>query len=104
VIPTASIRAIVNGNEHVFSSTGNGPVDAALNAILGISPAKVQLKEFNIEAISGGSDAIGHVTIAVEDDHGHLFDASASADDIVLASAEAMINAINLLYRAERLQ
>jgi len=104
VIPTASIRAIVKGSEHVFSSTGNGPVDAALNAILGISPAKVQLKEFNIEAISGGSDAIGHVTIAVEDDHGHLFDASASADDIVLASAEAMINAINLLYRAERLQ
>jgi 2-isopropylmalate synthase len=99
VIPTASVRAFVNGKELVCSSTGNGPVDAALKAILGIVPTKVQLKEFNIEAISGGSDAIGHVNIAVEDEHGHIFSASGSSDDIVLASTEAMVNAINLLQR-----
>ncbi len=102
VIPTASVKAIVNGREHVFSSTGNGPVDAALKAILGMLPTPITLKEFGIEAISGGSDAIGHVTIAVEDEHGHVFDASASGDDIILASAEAMINAINLLHRVEK--
>jgi 2-isopropylmalate synthase len=99
VIPTASVKAFVNGNELVCSSTGTGPVDAALKAILGIVPTKVQLKEFNIEAISGGSDAIGHVNIAVEDEHGHIFSASGSSDDIVLASTEAMVNAINLLQR-----
>ena len=38
VIPTASVKAMVNGKEHVFSAVGNGPVDAALNAILGITP------------------------------------------------------------------
>jgi 2-isopropylmalate synthase len=92
----------VNGREHVYSSTGNGPVDAALKAILGMLPTPITLKEFGIEAISGGSDAIGHVTIAVEDEHGHVFDASASGDDVVLASAEAMINAINLLHRVEK--
>ncbi len=102
VIPTASVRAVVSGEEKTCSATGNGPVDAALRAILGILPAKVQLKEFNIEAISGGSDAIGHVTIAIEDEHGHIFDASASADDVVLASVEAMVNAINLIHRVER--
>jgi 2-isopropylmalate synthase len=99
VIPTASVKAFVNGNELVCSSTGNGPVDAALKAILAIVPTKVLLKEFNIEAISGGSDAIGHVNIAVEDEHGHVFSASGSGDDIVLASTEAMVNAINLLER-----
>jgi 2-isopropylmalate synthase len=99
VIPTATVKALVQGREMVSSSTGNGPVDAALKAILGIVPAKVQLKEFNIEAISGGSDAIGHVNIAIEDDQGHIISASGSSDDIVLASAEAMINAINLLQR-----
>jgi 2-isopropylmalate synthase len=99
VIPTASVKALVNGKELVCSSTGNGPVDAALKAILGIVPAKVQLKEFNIEAISGGSDAVGHVNIAVEDELGHIFSASGSSDDIVLASTEAMVNAINLLQR-----
>lgn len=101
VIPTASVRAFVHGKEHVFSSTGTGPVDAAIKAILGIVPLDIQLKEFNIEAISGGSDAIGHVTIAVEDRKGRVFGASASGDDVVLASAEAVINAINHLCRVQ---
>jgi 2-isopropylmalate synthase len=99
VIPTASVRAQVNGTEHVFSSVGNGPVDAALNAIIGILPVKIRLTEFNIEAISGGSDAMCHVTIAVEDEHGHIYDASGSGDDIVLASVDALVNAINLTNR-----
>ncbi len=101
VIPTASVRATVNGNEHVFSSVGNGPVDAAVKAILGIMPAPIQLKEFSIEAISGGTDALAHVSITVEDERGRVFDASASSDDIVLASVEAMITAINLVCRMQ---
>ncbi|WP_332449212.1 2-isopropylmalate synthase [Methanoculleus sp.] len=104
VIPTASVRAVVNGEEHIFSSVGNGPVDAAVRAILGIIPAPVQLKEFNIEAISGGTDALGHVTIAIEDERGRVFDASASSDDIVLASVEAVINAINLVCRTRKFE
>ncbi|HET6580358.1 MAG TPA: 2-isopropylmalate synthase [Methanoregula sp.] len=99
MIPTASVKAMVKGKEHIFSSVGNGPVDAALNAIFGIVPARVQLKEFNIEAIAGGSDAMCHVTIAVEDELGRIFDASGSGDDIVLASVEALVNAINLTSR-----
>jgi 2-isopropylmalate synthase len=99
-LPTASVRAKVNGKEHVFSAVGNGPVDAALRAILGITPSKLQLKEFNIEAISGGSDAMCHVTIAVEDEHGKIFDASGSGDDIILSSVEALVNAVNLINRA----
>jgi len=102
VIPTASVRALVDGKEHIFSNVGNGPVDAAVKAILGIMPAPILLKEFNIEAISGGTDAIGHVTIAVEDEKGRVFDASAANDDIVLASVEAVVNAINLVCRMRK--
>lgn len=101
VLPTASIKARIGGKESVYSATGTGPVDAALKAVLGMLPVKVHLKDFHVEAISGGSDAIGHVTIAVEDEHGRTFDASASGDDIVLASTEAMINALNLLHRLD---
>lgn len=101
-IPTASVRAIVDGAERIAACTGNGPVDAALRAIGKIVPLPVTLKEYSIEAISGGSDAIAHVTIAVEDEKGRIFDASSSGDDVVLASAEAMVNAINLLSRAGR--
>lgn len=102
VIPTASVRATVDGEEHVFSSVGNGPVDAAVKAILGIVKTPVHLKEFRIEAVSGGTDALGHVTITVEDERGRIFDASASSDDIILASAEAVINAINLVCRTRK--
>jgi 2-isopropylmalate synthase len=102
VLPTASVRALIDGKERIFSSVGNGPVDAAVRAILGIIPAPVHLKEFNIEAISGGTDALGHVTIAVEDEKGRVFDASASSDDIILASVEAVVNAINLVCRTRK--
>ncbi|OPY45315.1 MAG: 2-isopropylmalate synthase [Methanoregulaceae archaeon PtaU1.Bin222] len=101
LIPTASVKARIGGKEAIYSATGTGPVDAALKAVLGMLPMKVQLKDFNIEAISGGSDAIGNVTIAVEDEHGRIYDASASGDDIVLASAEAMVNALNILHRLD---
>ncbi|PKL60475.1 MAG: 2-isopropylmalate synthase, partial [Methanomicrobiales archaeon HGW-Methanomicrobiales-4] len=99
MIPTATVRARVGGVEQVCCSTGNGPVDAAIKAMIGTVPRYAALKEFNISAISEGSDAIAHVTLVVEDDKGRLFDAAASGDDIVLASAEAMANALNMVYR-----
>ncbi|TAJ43719.1 2-isopropylmalate synthase [Methanofollis fontis] len=99
VMPTASVNLTVNGEEKVACSTGNGPVDAAMKAIIHCLPEPVHLKEFAVESISGGTDAIGHVTITVEDATGHIFDASSSSDDVVIASVDAMVNAINLLQR-----
>ena len=99
VLATATVKATVDGSERICCRTGNGPVDAAMNALLGIVPSGMQLKEYSVSAISGGSDAIGHVTIAVEDEKGRIYDASASSDNIVLASVDAMINALNLVYR-----
>lgn len=99
MIPTATVRARVGGAEQICCCTGNGPVDAAIKALVGTVPRYAVMKEFNISAISEGSDAIGHVTVVVEDEKGRLFDAAATGDDIVLASAEAMINALNMVYR-----
>lgn len=99
VMATATVRAHVNGEEAICCRIGNGPVDAAMKAVVGIVPEELILKEFSVSAISGGSDAIGHVSIAVEDAKGRVYDAGASSDDIVLASTEAMINALNLIYR-----
>lgn len=91
VTATATVRAQVDGKETVRCSIGNGPVDAAMKAVVGIVPEELALKEFSISAISGGSDAIGHVTIAVEDTKGRVYDAGASSDDIVLASTENQV-------------
>ncbi|MDD1729662.1 MAG: 2-isopropylmalate synthase [Methanospirillum sp.] len=99
MIPTATVRARVGGSEQVCCCTGNGPVDAAIKALVGTVPRHAELKEFNVTAISEGSDAIAHVALVVEDEKGRLFDAAASGDDIVMASAEAMTNALNMVYR-----
>jgi len=100
-IPTATVKAMVNGKETICCHTGDGPIDAAMKAILGIAPTGVHLKEFGVQAISGGTDAIAHVTIAVENNQGQVYDAGASGEDVVIASAEAMVQALNIVSRMD---
>ncbi len=97
VIPTASVRLVLDGKEYVASETGLGPVDAAIKAIQKLTAdlTNVKLKEFRIEAATGGSDAMGEVIIKVEDRDGNVVSARAAHEDIVRASVEAMIDAIN---------
>ena len=97
VTPTASVRLIVDGKEYVASETGFGPVDAAIKAVQKLtSPlVNVKLKEYRIEATTGGSDAIGEVIIKVEDKDGNVVSSRAVNEDIVMASVEAMIDGIN---------
>jgi len=97
VIPTASVRLVLDGKEYVASETGFGPVDAAIKAVQKLtSPlVNVKLKEYRIEATTGGSDAIGEVIIKVEDKDGNVVSSRAVNEDIVMASVEAMIDGIN---------
>ncbi len=99
ITPTAVINAEVEGKRKVTSAIGLGPVDAALNAVkeLAGESIKVNLTEFRMDAISGGSDALAEVYVTVEDDEGHTFTAKAAGEDIVMASMDAIIHAINYL-------
>lgn len=97
VVPTASVRLTIEGKEFVAADTGLGPVDAALKAIQKITSelANIKLREFRLEAITGGSDALAEVSIKVEDKDGHIASARAAGEDIVIASVQAMINGLN---------
>jgi 2-isopropylmalate synthase len=97
VVPTASVRLIIDGKEFVAADTGLGPVDAALKAIQKITDelANIKLREFRLEAITGGSDALAEVSIKVEDRNGNIASARAAGEDIVIASVQAMINGLN---------
>ncbi|HXY88138.1 MAG TPA: 2-isopropylmalate synthase [Candidatus Acidoferrales bacterium] len=98
VTPTATVKAIVDGKEMVGARIGVGPVDAAINAVHEIiGGAEMQLRTFKIESISGGTDALAEVIIGVEDDKGNIVTARAAREDIVLASVEAMVSAMNRL-------
>jgi len=99
-IPTASLALIVDGKQVEGSSIGDGPVDAAIRTIKDVVKefGKVELKEYRLEAITGGSDAVAEVTVKVTDDLGNLTTARGVSTDIVMASVEAMIEAVNRLY------
>ncbi|MGA2385774.1 MAG: 2-isopropylmalate synthase [Candidatus Bathyarchaeia archaeon] len=99
VIPTASVRLVLNGKAYVAAETGVGPVDAVLKAIQKLTSnlEEIRLREYRLEAITGGSNAVAEVIIKVEDEEGNVVSARAAREDIVMASVEAMINGINKL-------
>jgi 2-isopropylmalate synthase len=99
VIPTASVKILVDGKEYMTAETGVGPVNAAIKAIQKITNklADVRLTEYRLEALTGGSDAVAEVIIKVEDKDGIIVSARGAREDIVMASVEAMISGINKL-------
>ena len=86
-----------NGNDVIASETGVGPVDAALKAIQKIAGQidSIKIHEYRLESITGGSDAMAEVCVKIEDKNGNIISARKSGEDIVIASVEAMIDAIN---------
>lgn len=92
--PVASIGLKIAGEEFEGAATGNGPVDAAINALKKIINRTMTLQEFTIQAMSKGSDDMGKVHMQVE--HGGIVYYGFGANtDIVAASVEAYIDAIN---------
>ncbi len=102
VVPTATVRMLVEGTEFHGAELGNGPVDATYNAILKLTGRRPTLKRFAISAITGGTDALGEVTIRLEED-GAISTGKGAHEDILVAAAKAMVNALNRLdYLSKR--
>ena len=97
LIPTAVVRLNADGKDLIASEIGVGPVDAALKAIQRISGemANIKIREYRLDSISGGSDALAEVTVKVEDKNGNVVSARKAGEDIVVASVQAMMDAIN---------
>ena len=61
------------------------------------------LKEYRLEALSGGSNATADVTVRVEDAYNNMASGRGMKKDIVVGSVEAIVNGINaLLAKTER--
>jgi 2-isopropylmalate synthase len=103
--PTASVKMLLNNKTYLSAETGVGPVDAAVKAIQKITSnmIHVKLNDYQLGAITGGSDATAEVMIVVEDEHGNLVSARAEGRDIVMASIDAMITGINTLLIKQRM-
>ena len=98
--PTAAVVMEVDGEEKKLSGFGVGPVDAIFNTISQLTGRNPVLKQFSINAITGGTDAQGEVTVRLEEGEyksvGH-----GSDPDVIVASARAFINALNRLAKKE---
>jgi 2-isopropylmalate synthase len=97
ITPTAVINANVMGEKKVTSAIGVGPVDASLKAVTELLGRRIKITEFKMEAITGGSDALANVYVTIEDESGETFTARSAGADIVMASIDAVINAVNYL-------
>lgn len=105
VTPTSSVRLTLKGDERVGSATGVGPVDAAIKALRNLmsETADLSLREYHLDAITGGSDALADVTVKLEDKHNNLYIAKGVREDVVLASVEAMVNGINRYFASQEI-
>jgi len=97
IIPTAVVRLNIEGKDFIASETGVGPVDSALRAIQKIAGeiANIRIREYRLDSITGGSDALAEVSIKVEDKTGNIISARKAGEDVVVASVQAMMDAIN---------
>ncbi len=98
--PTATITLISpTGEELTDAAIGTGPVDAIYKAINRVVNVPNQLIEYSVQSVTAGIDAIGEVTIRLRYND-RMFSGHAANTDIIVASAQAYVNALNRLYAA----
>lgn len=92
--PKAVVKLEVDGKIRSASARGNGPVDAAFKAINAILKRRVDLQEFLVQAITGGSDDLGKVHIQLSYRR-HIYYGFGADTDIVTASVKAYLDGMN---------
>lgn len=102
-VPVASVQLNVDGKEQTARAEGSGPVDATFKAIEQLIGSAASLQLYSVNAITQGTDSQGEVTVRLEK-AGRIVNGNGADTDIVVASAKAYINALNLMregaYRA----
>ena len=97
-MPYAFVKLNIDGEEMFATDYGVGPVDAALNAIQKITGQvtdEIRLKEYRLDSISGGANALCEVTVKVEDARGNIISSKSIGEDIVTTSVQSMVDGIN---------
>jgi len=94
--PVAAIELEIEGELHKATAEGDGPVDAAFKAIKSLVEPNGKLLLYQVNAITAGTDAQGEVTVRLQDGE-RIVNGQGKDTDIVVASAKALIDALNKL-------
>jgi 2-isopropylmalate synthase len=102
LIPTSTVKLhAADGTTKIGSGTGDGPVDATCQAINAVVGEIAELQGFTMRNVSEGTGALAEVTVRVKDFHtGRTFVGHGTHVDVVDASAEAYLDALNRIFGA----
>ena len=104
VVPTATVGLFTGGIIVEEAAIGDGPVDAAMKAVDKITQLNTTLNEYSLNAITGGKDALGEVTVRVMH-NGRIFIGRGVSPDVIEASVKAYVDALNkVAYDMERVK
>lgn len=99
---TCTVSLEKDGEKLQDVALGDGPIDAAYNAIDEIiKPSEHSFDIFNIHSISEGKDTLGDVTVKVNA-YDRTFTGRGLSTDIMEASINAYLGALNRMIRYER--
>ncbi|WP_372871952.1 2-isopropylmalate synthase [Shewanella sp.] len=98
---TATVRIRVGEEVITEAATGNGPVDAAYNAIARATERTINISSYKLGAKGEGQNALGQVDITAKYDERN-FHGVGLATDVVEASAQALVHVMNLTWRADK--
>jgi 2-isopropylmalate synthase len=94
--PEAKLTLTVNGIEKNVTAIGSGPVDATFRAIEAVANSGTTLELYSVNAITSGTDSQGEVTVRLNQ-AGRIINGHGADTDIVIASAKAYLDALNLM-------
>jgi 2-isopropylmalate synthase len=99
---TVGVRS-PDGEELVGSFTGDGPVDAIFHAINAATGVDARLREFRVDAVTGGQDALGETSVVLEVG-GVVGSGQGVSTDILEAGGRAYVRALSNALRRQRVQ
>jgi 2-isopropylmalate synthase len=86
------------GTEMTGSFTGDGPVDAIFHAINSATGIDAKLREFRVDAVTAGQDALGETSVVLELD-GRSASGQGVSTDIIEAAGRAYVRALSNAVR-----
>jgi 2-isopropylmalate synthase len=99
-LPTASVKMRIKGETKIAVAYGDGPVDAAYEAIRRAMDLRPKLEDYSIRAITAGTEALGEATVRIRE-NGRTFIGRGVSTDIIEASAKAYVDAVNRMVAAQ---
>lgn len=101
-VPTGTVKIRTqDGQVRQAAACGDGPVDAAYEAIREATGQSPKLDNYNIRAITGGKEAMGEATVRIKNEAGRTFIGRGVSTDIIEASAKAYVDAINRMVAVQ---